>query len=181
MKIIVGLGNPGKEYETSRHNAGFMVVDHIAKELGISFAENKNCSALVAKTRDIVLIKPLTFMNESGKTVQSYLHYFRLLKEESQYQNLCIAYDDLDIPLGKWKWQFGTGPKAHNGVNSILRELGSDQFWHARVGTENRAAHRLSIPSDAYVLTPFLADEQATVEQVIAEVGVKVLSEWSVQ
>ena len=180
MKIIVGLGNPGKEYEHSRHNVGFMVVDHIAKELGITFAEEKNSSALVAKSPDFVLIKPLTFMNASGKAVQSYLQYFRLLKEVEDH-HLCVVYDDLDIHLGKWKWQFGTGPKAHNGVNSIIRAVGSDQFWHARLGTENRVAHRVSMPSDAYVLTSFLADEQVLIGEVIAQVGANLLSEWSQQ
>lgn len=178
MKIIVGLGNPGKEYERSRHNAGFMVVDCLAQQLGCQFKTENDFSAMIAKTNQYVLIKPQTFMNDSGRAVQSWLHYYKKNNESGEYPDLAVLYDDLDIPFGSWKWQFGTGPKAHNGVNSVVTHLGTDQFYHGRVGTENRAQHRLTMPSDEYVLTPFVEDEQLTLSRVLEEITGQVLRDW---
>ena len=178
MKIVVGLGNPGKEYESSRHNAGFMAVDLLARQLGCSFKPEKDFSAEIAKTAEYVLIKPQTFMNDSGRAVRAWLQYFKKISDSGTYPELAVLYDDLDIPFGSWKWQFGTGPKAHNGVKSLSAHLGSDQFWHGRIGTENRENHRLSIPSDVYVLTPFVPDEHAELERVLLAVTAKINGEW---
>ena len=178
MKIIVGLGNPGKEYEHSRHNAGFMVVDRLAQQLGCQFKREPDFMAEIAKTADFVLIKPQTFMNDSGRTVQAWLHYFKKLQKSGEYPELAVIYDDLDIPFGSWKWQYGTGPKAHNGVRSVAAHLGTEQFWHGRVGTENRENHRSSVPSDVYVLTPFAPDEQATLSTVLDDLVTHILHKW---
>ncbi|MBP7875459.1 aminoacyl-tRNA hydrolase [Candidatus Woesebacteria bacterium] len=178
MKIVVGLGNPGKEYERSRHNAGFMVVDQVAQRLGCQFNLEKDYFAEIAKTADFTLIKPQTFMNDSGRALRAWLQFYKKIDQSGEYPELAVIYDDLDIPFGSWKWQFGTGPKAHNGVQSISTHLGSDQFWHGRVGTENRENHRSSIPSDAYVLTPFTSEEQPTVEQVISASVDRLLGKW---
>lgn len=177
MKIIVGLGNPGTEYQHSRHNAGFMALDLLAQKLGCSFKDEKDFFAQIAKTSECVLIKPQTFMNESGRTVRAWMQYFKLIATDAQYPDLTVVYDDLDIALGSWKYQFGTGPKVHNGVTSVISHLGSDQFWHARIGTENRQQHRLSIPSHEYVLTPFSADEFKLIDQVLAQLSKQLLGQ----
>ena len=178
MKIIVRLGQSRQEYEKSRHNAGFMVVDRLAEQLGCQFKTELISSAMIAKTDQFVLIKPQTFMNDSGRAVQSWLHYYKKIIESGEYPDLAVLYDDLDIPFGSWKWQFGTGPKAHNGVNSVVAHLNTDQFWHGRIGTENRKEHRLTMPSDAYVLTPFVEDEQLTLSRVLEEITGQVLRDW---
>lgn len=178
MKIIVGLGNPGKEYENSRHNAGWMAVERVAEKLSCRFRDEKDFFAQIAKTGEYVLIKPQTFMNDSGRAVQAWLQYFKKIEPSGTYPNLAVVYDDLDITFGSWKWQFGTGPKAHNGVQSIVAHLNTDQFWHGRVGTENRENHRSSAPSEAYVLTPFASEEQLSVATVLDEVSDRVLHTW---
>lgn len=178
MKIVVGLGNPGKEYESSRHNAGFMVVDYLAEKLDCQFKAEKDFAAEIAKTGEFVLLKPQTFMNDSGRALRSWLAYFRKIDTDGNYPELAVIYDDLDIPFGSWKWQFGTGPKAHNGVSSVVAHLSSDQFWHGRIGTEHRENHRLSIPSQEYVLTSFSPDEQTTLSQVIDQIGEQILHQW---
>lgn len=171
MHIAVGLGNPGKEYERSRHNLGFMVVDELAQRLDIEFRMDKKCSALVAKSPDLVLIKPQTFMNDSGRAVRAWLSYYVDLSSEYIYNRLAVVYDDLDLPLGSWKWQLATAPKAHNGVNSIIAHLGTEQFWNGRVGIENRTAHRQSTPSSEYVLQPFLSSELEARDRSITEIA----------
>lgn len=178
MKIVVGLGNPGKTYQQSRHNAGFMVVDRLAQQLDCVWREERAFSAQIAKSSQFVLIKPQTFMNDSGRAVQAWLQYFRELTDENRYPNLAVVYDDLDIPFGSWKWQFGTGPKAHNGVSSVVAHLGTDQFWHGRIGTENRENHRASVPSDEYVLTPFVPDEATTLNQVLDLMVDQIRNKW---
>lgn len=178
MKIIVGLGNPGKDYQSSRHNVGFMAVDRLAQLLNVSWREEKAFTALIAKTAELILIKPRTYMNDSGRAVQGWLQYYRKIETSATYPQLAVIYDDLDIPFGSWKWQFGTGPKAHNGVKSVIAHLGTDQFWHGRIGTENRENHRLSVPSDEYVLAPFVANEMATLAQVLKEMTDQLLKKW---
>jgi PTH1 family peptidyl-tRNA hydrolase len=119
-------------------------------------------------------------MNESGDAVVATLDYFDkdLLKEiksgspagTSEKPRLIVIYDDLDIPLGQWKLQFGKGPKVHNGLNSIRQHLGSDQFLHVRIGVDGRQGVRHQSGRD-YVLTPFYGQEVDTIAQVLSEVG----------
>lgn len=180
MQILVGLGNPGPEYAQTRHNVGFLVLDELALRLKLTFQHDKNAEALVAKSSELVLIKPQTFMNDSGRSVRSWISYYEKQLLSDSFPQLGVIYDDLDIPLGSWKWQFGSGPKAHNGVNSIVAHLKTDQFWHGRVGTENREQHRVSIPSAEYVLQPFFGDEQQQIKDVITALADHVLdaSHW---
>ncbi len=122
MKLIVGLGNPGEKYKNNRHNIGFWVVD----ELALRQAQGKN----------MVLLKPQTFMNRSGVEVKKLVKKYPLDKNE-----LYVIHDDLDIELGKYKISFAKGPKVHNGLQSIYQQLGTKNFWHVRVGIDNRAPH----------------------------------------
>lgn len=149
MKLIVGLGNPGEKYKNNRHNAGFLVADALKTRISNEF----------------LIFKSTNFMNESGEFVKSLM---------SQYPNISISdlyivHDDLDIPLGKYKIQFGVGPKVHNGVASIEKEIGSKDFWRVRVGVDNRNPEN-RIQGEEYVLRDFTQEEEVILEKVIKKV-----------
>lgn len=180
MNFIVGLGNPGKEYENTRHNLGFMVLDQLAEKLAIQFTNQKKCQSEVAKQGDTLLVKPQTFMNNSGEAVQSILKYYgneaNLPKELS---NVWVVFDDLDLEVGHYKIQLGTGPKIHNGTGSIYTHLKTKNFWHVRVGADFRKGDR-SIPATQYVLGKFSDVEQPllknVLQAVVSELEQKVLN-----
>lgn len=147
MKLIVGLGNPGEEYAKNRHNVGHMVIGSLLKR-------NLPKGITVKKTN--------IFMNESGQEVKKILG-------GSDPGDLYIIHDDLDIPLGSYKIQRGKGPKLHNGINSIERELGTDEFFRVRVGVENRDQEKRT-PGEEYVLQDFSEEEILLLEPVIEEI-----------
>ncbi len=137
MKLIVGLGNPGKKYENSRHNVGFMVVDELARKFQISnfkFQIDKKANAEIIKTshggEEIVLAKPQVFMNASGFAVAKLCSHLAI----EQFSNLWVIHDDLDLPLGKIKIVQGRGSAGHHGIESIIRELGTADFVRFRLG-----------------------------------------------
>jgi peptidyl-tRNA hydrolase, PTH1 family len=162
MKVIVGLGNPGREYKDTRHNVGFMVLEKIATDTGVGFQTNKKLFSQIIKLPDLILIKPETFMNDSGKAVRAVIDYF---VPALDFHNLYVVHDDLDIEIGKTKTQLGKGPKEHNGLQSIYQHLSSDQFWHVRVGVDAREGIRLVSGSD-YVLGKLKDDESLIVDKV---------------
>ncbi|MGM0167831.1 peptidyl-tRNA hydrolase [Enterococcus sp. AZ135] len=132
MKMIVGLGNPGKKYENTKHNVGFMVVDRLAKEHGALFKKN----AFEAEVADyfingekILLIKPLTFMNESGRAVGPLMTYFGVHLEE-----LVVIADDLDMDLGKLRLRQKGSAGGHNGLKSIISHIGTQEFNRIKIG-----------------------------------------------
>lgn len=131
--VIVGLGNTGKEYEKTRHNAGRDAVEILAKQEGVdSFVFNKTANALVAKgdvgSENAVLVLPETFMNLSGKAVAVFV------KSPKAAQNLLVIHDDLDLPLGTIKMVFGRGSGGHKGVESVMRALKTKDFARIRIG-----------------------------------------------
>ncbi len=152
MKLIVGLGNPGKKYEKSRHNVGFMVVDRL-----VASGWKKSKSGLVHFAwigSKVEVIKPQTFMNRSGEAVA-----YAVGKHSLKLENLYVIHDDLDIALGEYKIQQGKGPKIHNGLNSVTEKLKSENYWRVRVGIENRGEGD-KIPGRAYVLQKFSIEEE---------------------
>lgn len=154
MKIYVGLGNPGKEYQKTRHNAGFMFVEAVAKELSLTFKFEKKFNAeLAVKRDDLFLIKPQTFMNNSGQALRAFLDYLKIDMQDpfAGPEDLIVVHDDLDLPLGTYKLQKGIGPKEHNGLQSIYQHLGTKDFWHLRLGIDSRNGLRNIAPAD-YVL-----------------------------
>lgn len=132
MKLIVGLGNPGNEYRFTRHNAGFMVVDEIAKKDGVDFRKSRHLS-FVAKIKagreNICLIKPLTYMNLSGKAVRGIKESLKIKTE-----NLLIIHDDADLCVGNIRFYSGGSIGGHNGLKSIMEELGTKDFQRLRIG-----------------------------------------------
>ena len=163
MKLIVGLGNPGKKYEKTRHNAGFLVLDYFSKlevsaeidgfEAQVIWKEGRSTPyrGYSLRPREVIFVKPQDFMNNSGLMVQ------KLVKEKKILLNdLLVIHDDLDIQLGSYKLQFGKGPHQHNGVLSIEEALKTKDFWRLRVGIENRVPkNNFPISGEAYVLSDF--------------------------
>lgn len=153
--LIVGLGNPGREYSASRHNVGFMVVDRLAEKLDTSFRKVK-MNALVTAVRHkgerIILIKPQTFMNLSGQAVSSFIRFYKL-----PLDNMLVVYDDVDLPFETLRLKPDGGDAGQRGVRSIIQQLGTKSFPRLRVGID-RPPGRMEV-SD-YVLQKFSAAEK---------------------
>lgn len=173
MVFIFGLGNPGKEYEKTRHNAGFFVLDLLSSKLGYpAWKLDKKFQSMISMDSGAVLVKPQTFMNASGQAVQSVLHYYdkNHASQVDELDHVFVVYDDLDMQLGQYKVQLGIHPKIHNGVNSIISTIHTDRFWNVRIGTDGRNGDR-SIPSEKYVLTSFSKEEQEVLDGVLRQVS----------
>jgi PTH1 family peptidyl-tRNA hydrolase len=169
MKIYVGLGNPGEKYQKTRHNAGFMFIDAIAEELGLSFKfEKKFNSELAVKRDDLFLLKPQTFMNNSGQALRAFLDYLKIDLQNSLSgpEDLIVVHDDLDLELGTYKLQKAVGPKEHNGLQSIYQHLGTKDFWHLRLGIDSRKGSRNVPPAD-YVLQTMSPTEDQLLHKTI--------------
>lgn len=129
FRLIVGLGNPGKEYAFTRHNAGFMAVDRLAKVEGAAFRGSKEWMAEVASTDGLILCKPLSFMNRSGDPVSAVARYYRIDLAE-----ILVAVDDVAIPLGKLRLRPSGSAGGHNGLQSIIDVLGTQEINRLRIG-----------------------------------------------
>ena len=167
MKFIVGLGNPGNKYQHTRHNIGFKVVDQMAGDQKWHQSNKGKLEYLWLEINGekVELIKPQAFMNKSGLVMT----YVKKKHPQLGGENLFIIHDDLDLEVGKFKIQFGKGPKQHNGLTSIYQQLGTDQFWHVRIGVDGRRGDR-AIPSDKYVLSSFTPEEKSLINQVMKQV-----------
>lgn len=172
MKLIVGLGNPGEKYAGTRHNIGFMTIEALAEKssAGVWKLENKFFAEII-RTPTIIYAKPQTYMNDSGKSVSALCRFYKVKSDE-----LYIIHDDLDIALGEFKIQHSRGPLVHYGVNSVEKELGTDQFWRVRIGVENREVRgNKGIPGEEYSLQNFTPAEKSLVDDVIVQVVERIL------
>jgi PTH1 family peptidyl-tRNA hydrolase len=163
VKLIVGLGNPGIEYQFTPHNLGFLAIDRIASDLGIE-VRNRQCRALTARAtiagEQAILAKPETYMNLSGLSV-------RELAAEHQVdvtRDLIVIYDELDLPLGSIRIRQRGSSAGHNGMESILGALNTDEFLRIRLGI---APDRKAADGVKYVLTPFRKAQEAVVDEVL--------------
>ncbi len=133
IKLFVGLGNPGPDYEATRHNAGFWFVDALARQLNVNLVMEKSHYGMVARTnfqgQALWLLKPQTFMNASGKSVASLARFFKIAPAE-----ILVAYDELDIVPGQVKVKFGGSRGTHNGLRDIFDQLGTGDYWRLRLG-----------------------------------------------
>jgi PTH1 family peptidyl-tRNA hydrolase len=133
IKLFVGLGNPGAEYEATRHNAGFWWTEALARELKVSPVLDKSYHGRVARTtiagQTVWLLEPLTFMNVSGKSVAALARFFKIAPEE-----VLVAHDELDIVPGQAKLKFGGSHAGHNGLRDIHAQLGTGDYWRLRIG-----------------------------------------------
>lgn len=132
MYIIAGLGNPGSKYENTRHNMGFKAIDAVASEFGIDVNRAK-FKGLIGEgrigTEKVILLKPQTYMNLSGQSVREIMNFYKIPEE-----NLIVIYDDFDLPIGSIRVRKSGGPGTHNGMKSVVQELGSRKFPRVRVG-----------------------------------------------
>lgn len=162
-KLVVGLGNPGSKYQSTRHNIGFQFVDLIAKKEGLSFKEDRIFQAEVAsffyQGEKIYLVKPTTFMNKSGLAVEALLAYYGLTAED-----LIIIYDDLDMAVGKVRLRAKGSAGGHNGIKHIIHLLGHSDFIRFKIGI-GRPEPKQSVPN--YVLGNFSPDDQITIAEAL--------------
>ncbi|HXU93805.1 MAG TPA: aminoacyl-tRNA hydrolase [Gallionella sp.] len=133
IRLIVGLGNPGREYEATRHNAGFWWVDEFAREQNVSFRSESKFHGLAARGQmhgnEVFLLKPQTFMNVSGRAVGALAQFYKIAPAE-----ILVVHDELDLPPGSAKLKLGGGHGGHNGLKDIIAHLGTKDFWRLRLG-----------------------------------------------
>ena len=167
MIIIIGLGNPGEKFKNTRHNVGFMAVDAFAEKNNFpEFKINKKSNALVSENilgdETVILAKPQTFMNDSGKAVKSLIQ-----NSKSKIQNsLVIIHDDIDIPVGKIKIVEERGSAGHKGVESIIKSVGNKGLVRFRIGIAGKA----DVEAMKIVLKKFSAEEQKTISETIQKI-----------
>jgi PTH1 family peptidyl-tRNA hydrolase len=162
MRLIVGLGNPGREYEKTRHNIGFEVIDRLSERLSISLTHSKLKGLYgigQVNGEKVLLLKPLTYMNLSGESIRAIMDYYDI-----DLEDLIVIYDDLDLPVGKIRLRQKGSAGGHNGIKSTIAHIGSQQFNRIRVGI-NRPSNGQSIVD--YVLSRFTKEEMELMEGVI--------------
>jgi PTH1 family peptidyl-tRNA hydrolase len=162
LKLIVGLGNPGKQYEQTRHNVGFMVVDKLSKELSIPLDRTKFNGIYGighVSGEKVILLKPLTYMNLSGECIRPLMDYYEINDDE-----MVVIYDDLDLPVGKIRLRTKGSAGGHNGIKSMILHLGTQQFNRIRVGVD-RPNNGMKIAD--YVLADFMRDEEQGINEAI--------------
>lgn len=163
IKLIVGLGNPGREYENTRHNAGFWWVDEFARAHQFPFKSENKFHGLTARGmahgREILLLKPQTFMNGSGRAVVALALFFKI-----EPQHILVVHDELDLPPGSAKLKLGGGHGGHNGLKDIIAHLGTRDFWRLRIGI-GHPGERAEVVD--YVLREPRREEAELIEQAM--------------
>lgn len=174
MKVVIGLGNPGDKYVGTRHNLGFEVMDELGKKIGGEDGEwklDKKFKAAILKINSLFLIKPQTFMNNSGMTVKLLVDYYKI-----PLKDIIVIHDDLDLPVGKIKVRLGGSAAGHHGVESIINSLGDDKFIRVRLGIGSGEGLSLTKMSEhgkshlgieRFVLEEFTNTEKPKVKQII--------------
>lgn len=181
IRMIVGLGNPGAEYERTRHNAGFRFVDRLAHEGGSSFRIERKFQAQVARVtlggEDVWLVKPETFMNLSGQAVVALALFYRFLPDQ-----ILVAHDELDLPAGDVRMKQGGGVAGHNGLKDIRARLSNADFWRMRIGIGHPRELGLRQDVADFVLHPPRREEERAIDDAIerglAVVGMAVAGEF---
>lgn len=175
LRLIVGLGNPGRQYVPTRHNAGAWFVDRLAASLGLAFKAEARFHSLIARGRagdggDVRLVLPQSYMNESGFPVAALARFYRVSPVE-----ILIAHDELDMKPGSVKLKLGGGSAGHNGLRDVVAQLGGGEFWRLRLGIGHPRDVELSQQEVVdYVLHPPRADERTLIDDAI----VRALAIW---
>lgn len=172
MKLIIGLGNPGREYSHTRHNIGQQVVDKLISQKQLILENYPKLSARLSELRipDRILLGITTeYMNNSGLAVKKIMDYFKI-----DPTDVYIIHDDLDLGVGEYKLQFDRGPAGHNGIKSIIQHLNTQAFHRLRIGIGHpRNTAQANLPVEDYVLLPFLSDElqqiSHTIDKIVAD------------
>lgn len=155
MRLIFGLGNPGKSYENTRHNVGFSLIDFIAKKNNLTFKSDRKFNSLYSEYfvsgEKVLLIKPLSYMNLSGTVVKKYVQFYNV-----DIKSILIIQDDLDMKLGKIRVAFNSSSGGHNGIKSIIENLGTKEFLRLKIGISNNK----EIDTKDFVLDNFSVEER---------------------
>jgi peptidyl-tRNA hydrolase, PTH1 family len=168
--VIIGLGNPGREYEQTRHNAGFLACDVVSKQVrDLDWSSKKDLQSDVAKFdlngQKFLLVKPQTFMNNSGQAVQAVIHYYKVVPE-----SIWVIHDELDMPLGKAQIRRGGGMSGHHGLESIAQHIGTTDFGRIRIGIRGQALReyhaQVGIDTNNFVMGRFEPREIPILNQV---------------
>ncbi|WP_193617732.1 aminoacyl-tRNA hydrolase [Neisseria mucosa] len=163
IKMIVGLGNPGSEYEQTRHNAGFWFIDELAWQYKATLKEEKKFFGSVARISisgsDLWLLKPATFMNRSGQAVAALAQFYKIRPEE-----ILVVHDELDIPCGRIKFKLGGGNGGHNGLKDIQARLGTPDFYRLRLGIDHPGDRNLVV---GYVLNKPSPEHKQQIDEAI--------------
>jgi peptidyl-tRNA hydrolase, PTH1 family len=162
MKLIVGLGNPGKQYDQTRHNIGFEVIDVLSDLFSIPLNQSKfkGMYGIGLHNREkVLLLKPLTYMNLSGESIRAVMDYYQI-----ELEDLLVIYDDLDLPVGKIRLRQKGSPGGHNGIKSTVAHLGTQEFNRIRIGID-RPTPGMSVPD--YVLGRFRAEERPFTQNAV--------------
>lgn len=185
MRVIIGLGNSGDEYKNTRHNAGYLALDYLARKYAnlsgdsVSWQTNKKFNALIYKTSDYIFVKPLTYMNNSGQAVQAVLSYYNLLpkklgfikvKESNLNDVLTVIQDEMDLPLGKSKISSNSSSAGHRGIESIINNLKTKNFKRIRLGINSETKGQ--IPTDKFVLQKFNEAELKILSEEINKIEI---------
>ena len=158
MTVLVGLGNPGREYSDTKHNFGFWIVDRFAKKNSMVFQAGKG-DYLFARSDKFTCVKPTTYMNSSGVAVADYCRYF-----QNSIEDLLVIYDDIDLQLGVLRFRPDGGAGGHRGMESIIYQMESEDFCRLRIGI---SVDEVIEPAEQYVLSPFHKDHEKTIETMI--------------
>ncbi len=166
IRLIIGLGNPGPEYEATRHNAGFWLADRWAQQLHASFTLEKNFNAWVAKGRfdgeAVIIAKPITYMNRSGQAAGALMRFYKLTPDQ-----VLVLHDELDLMPGQAKIKFAGGHAGHNGLRDIHQAFGTPDYWRLRIGIGHPRTLGLAQQVAGFVLNAPRKDELAQIDDVL--------------
>ncbi len=166
IRLVAGLGNPGAEYEQTRHNIGFVILDQLARDWGLAWEHSKKWDVIWGKSERGILVKPLSYMNRSGHPLATVADFYKIAPEE-----ILVVLDDFALPLGRLRLRLDGGPGGHNGLESVIVELGSEKIPRLRIGI-GAAPNEGTVD---YVLGRFFEEERplvkATVERAVEAVN----------
>ncbi len=162
MKLVIGLGNIGKNYQKNRHNIGFMALDSFAKSQDVDFKTDTKMQAEICKVGGILIAKPTTMMNSSGQAVRAITDYYKIESED-----VLIVYDEIDLPFETIRVRGEGGSGGHNGIKSIIAHLNTDQFKRIRIGIRNEKTDKKS--ASKFVLSNFSRKEAKQIDKILAK------------
>ena len=171
IRLVAGLGNPGRGYAATRHNAGFWFADAVAAKLGVTLTAESRFAGDVGKAGDIRIVKPMTFMNDSGRSVAAVARFFGVAPDA-----ILVVHDELDLRPGEARMKLGGGVAGHNGLRDIQARLGSSEFWRLRLGIGHPRESEIPMQDVVdYVLKPPRPEERSAIQAALE----RALAVWS--
>jgi PTH1 family peptidyl-tRNA hydrolase len=169
--LVVGLGNPGRKYSKTKHNTGFIILDELVSQKGLSWKKEKKFKAEICVSNQIIFLKPLTFMNLSGESVSKAANFYKINPNHT-----FVIHDDVDFPLYEWKLQYDKESAGHKGVGNIIKHLGTKSFWRLRFGVGRPVEEDFDV--ERYVLSKFSNKECKNIKNECAEILETINSEF---